>query len=75
MIETKSPDEVFQPVMMYQVSNITNGVRVYRGEELTYLEYSVKGVQAEYVMKMIQSIERWNEWNMDIKHANVINQV
>jgi hypothetical protein len=75
LIESKSPDEVFQPGMMYQVSNITNGVRVYRGEELTYLEYSVKGVQVEYVMKMIQSVERWNEWNIDIKNANVINQV
>ena len=59
--------------MMFQVSNITNGVRVYKGEDLSYIEYSIKGIEAEYVLKMLQSIERWKEWNMDIKDAEVIN--
>ena len=52
-IEAKSPEEVFQQRMMYHVSNITNGVRVYKADELTYLEYSIKGVEAEYAMKII----------------------
>ena len=55
--------------MMYQVSSITNGVRVFKGEELTYIEYSIKGVEADYALKMIQSIERWSEWNMDITES------
>ena len=54
---------------MFQVSNITNGVRVYKGEDLSYIEYSIKGIEADYVLKMLQSIERWNEWNMDVKDA------
>ena len=73
LISTKGPDDVFQPGTIYQVSSITNGIRVYKGEDLTYIEYSIKGIEAEYVLKMFQSIERWNEWNMDIKESEVIN--
>ncbi len=46
---------------------------MYKGEDLTYIEYSIKGIEAEYVLKMVQSIERWKEWNMDIKEAEVVN--
>jgi hypothetical protein len=73
LISTKGPDDVFQPGTIYQVSSITNEIRVYKGEDLTYIEYSIKGIEAEYVLKMVQSIERWNEWNMDIKESEVIN--
>lgn len=72
LIAAKSPEEVFQQEM-YCVSNITNGIRVYRGGESTYLEYSLKGVNTDYAIRMLQSFETWNEWNMSINEASLIN--
>jgi len=54
IIQTKGPEEVFQKQGIYCVSNIMNGVRVYRGGETTYIEYSLKGVTCEYAIKLLQ---------------------
>ena len=74
LIAAKSPNEVFDSEC-YKVASITNGVRVFKSADGTvaYVEYSVKGVSAEYALRKIMDKGEWKEWNSDIEEANIGN--